>query len=66
MVLIPWHLVDQIEKMKGKVVVDTHVKKRFLCQQIGTFTKNLNDVMATNELSIVKNTNPIWKIVLKS
>ena len=53
-------LVNQIEKMRGKVIVGSHIKD--LCRQIGKFTKNLNDVMATNkktasELSIVRNVN---------
>ena len=53
-------LVNQIEKMRGKVIVGSQLKD--LCSQIRKFTKNLNDVMATNkktasELSIVRNVN---------
>ena len=40
-------VVDQIEKMKGKVVVGSHVKD--LCHQIEKLTEKLNDVVATNE-----------------
>ena len=55
-----WDLVDQIEKMKGKVVVGSHVKD--LCHQIEKLTERLNYVVATNEkitseLWIVKNVN---------
>ena len=54
------HVVDQIEKMKGKVVVGSHVKDS--CHQIEKLTEKLNDVAATNEkitneLLIVKNVN---------
>ena len=54
------NLVDQIEKMKGKVVVDSHVKD--LCYQTEKLIEGLNDVVATNEkiaseLLIVKNVN---------
>ena len=53
-------VVDQIDKMKGKVVVGSHVK--YLCHQIEKLTEKLNDVVATNEkitneLLIVKNVN---------
>ena len=53
-------VVDQIDKMKGKVVVGSHVKD--LCHQIEKLTEKLNDVVATNEkitneLLIVKNVN---------
>ena len=40
-------LVDQIEKMKGKVVAGSHVK--YLCHQIEKLTERLNGVVATNE-----------------
>ena len=40
-------LVDQIEKMKGKVIFDSHVKD--LCNQIEKLTESLNQVMAANE-----------------
>ena len=53
-------LVHQIKKMNSKVIASSHVKG--LCYQIGKLTKNLNDVMTTNEkiaskLLIVKNVN---------
>ena len=53
-------LVDQIEKMKGKVVVGSHVKDS--CHQTEKLIERLNDVVATNEkitreLLIVKNVN---------
>ena len=53
-------LVDQIEKMKGKVIVGCHVKD--LCHQIEKLTEMLHDVVATNEkitseLLIVKKVN---------
>ena len=53
-------LVDQIEKLKGKVVVGSHVKD--LCHQIEKLAEKLNDVVANNEkitseLLIVKNVN---------
>ena len=55
-----WVLVDQIQKVKGKVVVGSHVKD--LCHQIEKLTERLNYVVATNEkitseLWIVKNVN---------
>ena len=40
-------LVEQIEKMKGKVIFDSHVKD--LCNQIEKLTESLNQVMAANE-----------------
>ena len=53
-------LVNQIEKMKGKVVIGSRGKD--LCHQIEKLTERLNDVVATNEkitseLLIVKNVN---------
>ena len=39
-------LVDQIEKLKGKVVVGSHVKD--LCHQIEKLVEKLNDVVANN------------------
>ena len=53
-------LVDQMEKMKGKVVVENNVKD--LCYQTEKLTERLNDVVSTNEkisseLLIVKNVN---------
>ena len=40
-------LVEQIEKMKGKVIFDSRVKD--LCNQIEKLTESLNQVMAANE-----------------
>ena len=40
-------LIHQIKKMNSKVIASSHVKG--LCYQIGKLTKNLNDVMTTNE-----------------
>ena len=53
-------LVDQIEKMKGKVIVGCHVED--LCHQIEKLTEMLHDAVATNEkitseLLIVKKVN---------
>ena len=53
-------LVEQIEKMKGKVIFDSHVKD--LCNQIKKLTESLNQVTEANEkitseLVIVKNVN---------
>ena len=39
-------LVDQIEKLKGKVVVGSHVKD--LCHQIEKLAEKLNGVVANN------------------
>ena len=39
-------LVDQIEKLKGKVAVGSHVKD--LCHQIEKLAEKLNDVVANN------------------
>ena len=52
--------VDQIEKMRGKVIVGSY--KKDLCHQIEKLTKRLNNVMATNKkiaskFFIVKNIN---------
>ena len=41
------YLVEQIQKMKGKVIFDSHVKD--LCNQIEKLTESLNQVMAANE-----------------
>ena len=54
------NLVEQIEKMKGQVIFDSHVKD--LCNQIEKLTESLNQVTAANEkitseLVIVKNVN---------
>ena len=53
-------LVERIEKMKGKVIFDSHVKD--LCNQIEKLTISLYQVTAANEkitseLVIVKNVN---------
>ena len=53
-------LVEQIEKMKGKVIFDSYVKD--FCNQIEKVTESLNQVTAANEkitseLVIVKNVN---------
>ena len=53
-------LVEKIEKMKGKVIFESHVKD--LCDQIEKLTESLNQVTAANEkisseLVIVKNVN---------
>ena len=53
-------LVEQIEKMKGKVIFDSYVKDP--CNQIEKLTESLNQVTARNEkmtsgLVIVKNNN---------
>ena len=53
-------LVEQIQKMKGNVIFDSHVKD--LCNQIENLTESLNQVTAasekiTCELIIVKNVN---------
>ena len=53
-------LVEHIEKMKGKVIFDSHVKDP--CNQIEKLTESLNQVTARNEkmtsgLVIVKNNN---------
>ena len=53
-------LVEQIEKMKGKVIFDSHVKG--LCNQIEKLTESLNQITAANEkiiseLVIAKNVN---------
>ena len=53
-------LVEQIQKMKGNVIFDSHVKD--LCNQIENLTESLNQVTAANEkitceLIIVKNVN---------
>ena len=40
-------LVEQIEKMKGKVIFDSHVKD--LCNQIEKLTESLNQVTTANE-----------------
>ena len=40
-------LVDQIEKMKGKVVFGSHVKD--LCHQTEKLAERLNNVVANNE-----------------
>ena len=53
-------LVERIEKMKGKVIFDSHVKD--LCNQIEKLTVSLYQVTAANEkntseLVIVKNVN---------
>ena len=53
-------LVEQIKKMKDKVIFDSHVKD--LCNQIEKLTEILNQVTAadekvTSELVIVKNVN---------
>ena len=53
-------LVEQIAKMKGKVIFDSYVKD--LCNQIEKLTESLNQVTAANEkitseLVIVKNVN---------
>ena len=40
-------LVEQIEKMKGKVFFDSHVKD--LCNQIEKLTESLNQVTTANE-----------------
>ena len=52
--------VDQIEKMRGKVIVGSY--KKDLCHQIEKLTKRFNNVMATNKkiaskFFIVKNIN---------
>ena len=52
--------MEQIEKMKGKVIFDSHVKD--LCNQIEKLTESLNQLVAANEkitseLVIVKNVN---------
>ena len=54
------NILDQIEKMKGKVVVGSQIKD--LCYQTKKLTESLNDVVGTNEkitreLSIIKNIN---------
>ena len=54
------NLVEQIGKMKGQVIFDSHVKD--LCNQIEKLTESLNQVTAANEkitseLVIVKNVN---------
>ena len=61
-------LVEQVEEMKGKVVLECHVKD--LCNQIKKLTESLNQVRAvneriTNELVIVKHVkvNPENRIV---
>ena len=59
-------LAEQIEKMKGKVIFDSHVKD--LCSQIEKLTESPNQVMATNEkitseLVILKNVNVKNRIV---
>ena len=53
-------LVEKTEKMKGKVIFESHVKD--LCDQIEKLTESLNQVTAANEkisseLVIVKNVN---------
>ena len=53
-------IVEKIEKMKGKVIFESHVKD--LCDQIEKLTESLNQVTAANEkisseLVIVKNVN---------
>ena len=53
-------LVEQIAKMKGKVIFDSYVKD--LCNQIEKLTESLNQVTAANEkitseLVIVRNVN---------
>ena len=47
-------LVQQIEKMKGKVISGIHVK--YLCNQIEKITEGNNQVQVANE-KIVKNVN---------
>ena len=52
------YFVEQIEKMKGKVIFDSHVKD--LRNQIEKLTESLNQIRAANEkitseLVIVKN-----------
>ena len=53
-------LVEKIEKMKGKVIFEIHVKD--ICDHIEKLTESLNQVTAANEkisseLVIVKNVN---------
>ena len=53
-------LVEQIEKMKGKDIFDSHIKD--LCNQIKKLTESLNQVTEANEkitseFVIVKNVN---------
>ena len=53
-------LVEKIEKMKGKVIFESHVKD--LCDHIEKLIESLNQVTAANEkisseLVIVKNVN---------
>ena len=53
-------LVEKIEKMKGKVIFESHVKD--LCGHIEKLIESLNQVTAANEkmsseLVIVKNVN---------
>ena len=53
-------LVEQIEKMKGKDIFDSHIKD--LCNQIKKLTESLNQVTEasekiTSEFVIVKNVN---------
>ena len=53
-------ILEQTEKMKGKVIFGSHIKD--LCHQIEKLTENLHQVMETNakitsELVIVKNVN---------
>ena len=43
-------LVEKIEKMKGKVIFESHVKD--LCDQIEKLTESLNQVTAANEKSV--------------
>ena len=49
MILMVWEkdLVQQIEKMEGKVIFDSHVKD--FCNQIEKLTESLNQVTAANE-----------------
>ena len=61
-------LVEQIEKMKGKDIFDSHIKD--LCNQIKKLTESLNQVTEANEkitseFVIVKNSSLIEGITLK-
>ena len=55
-------LVSEIEKLKGKVVVDNNTK--ILCDQVSRLSKNLAKLMESNEklssqFIIVKKVNPL-------
>ena len=57
-------LAEQIEKMNGKVIFDSHVKD--LCNQIEKLTESLDQVMAANEKTISEFNQRTESLILKS